>query len=137
MTDPAGDRNNSDELLDKLDQLLKRHRPDEDKGSIPTLPAPVAAARDDIPVLTDAVSGPALSRPAPESQQQPDAAIENRLSAAISAEVKRLQMEMPQHARLLAALSATLSAAIRVLVQRQLARQPSADSSPGDREPRS
>ncbi len=118
MSEPSGDHKGGDELLDKLDRLLQRHRRYEDKLSIPTLPATSAA--DDIPVLTDAVSGPNLSRGAPGPALPAQAAIEARLCSALGREVNRLQAEVPQYSRQLATVSATLSAAIRLLLQRYL-----------------
>lgn len=135
MSEQAGDRKGGDELLDKLDQLLKRHRPVEGAQPLPTLADPVAPRADDIPVLTDAVSGPALSRPASEPQP-PETAIENRISAAVGREIQRLQADFPRYSQQLATLSATLSAAIRLLARRYLGDQPTEDPRSDDREPR-
>lgn len=118
MSEQPGNQKDDDELLAKLDNLLKRHRASEDAQSLPTLVAPIAGSRDDIPVLTDAVSGPAVSRVTSEPPPDAEAVIETRLSAAIGREVMRLQAEMPQHARQLAALSITLTAAVKLLIER-------------------
>ena len=133
MSEQTGDRKGGDELLDKLDQLLNRHRPGESTQPVPTLGVPAAPAPDNIPVLTDAVSGPALSRGISEP---PETAVENRLSAAVGREIHRLQTDLPQYSQQLATLSATLSAAIRLLARRYLGDQPTEDSRPDDREPR-
>ena len=135
MGEQSGDPKVGDELLDKLDQLFKRHRPAEGAQAVPTLAVPSAPATDNIPVLTDAVSGPTLSRVAPEPPQ-PEAAIENRLAAAIGREINRLQGEMPQHSQQLATLSATLNAAVRLLVRRYLGEEPKEEPRLNDREPR-
>jgi hypothetical protein len=123
-----------DELLDKLDQLLKRHRPVEGGQPVPTL-AP-ATATDDIPVLTDAVSGPGLARNASAAPPRTGAPAETRLNAAIGREIGRLQAEMPQYSQQLAMLSATLSAAVRLLVRRHLGEERAEDPRLDEREPR-
>jgi hypothetical protein len=129
VSQPLDDQKDGDELLEKLNQLLKRHRPGEGR----TLEPP-AADGNQIPVLTDAVSGPALSRSKTEPQQ-PEAVIESRLSAAIGREVNRLQVEMPRYSRQLATLSTALAAAVRLLTGRYLAENQEARSD--DPEPRS
>ena len=120
MSAQSDDQKGGDELLDKLNQLLNRHRQGDDRRSVHA-PEPPAAAQEQIPVLTDAVSGPALSRNTTAPPQHPEAVIESRLSTAIGREVNRLQVEMPQYSRQLATLSTTLAAAIRLLTKRYLA----------------
>ena len=135
MDEHSGDPKGGDELLDKLDQLLKRHRPGEGAQPVPTLAVPPAPATDNVPVLTDAVSGPALSRAACDPPPPPEAAAESRLNAAIGREINRLQAELPQYSQQLATLSATLSAAVRLLVRRYFSEESREDLRPDDREP--
>ena len=130
MSQQSGDQKNGDELLDKLNQLLKRHRPGESSA-----PEPPSADRNQIPVLTDAVSGPALPRSKSEPPPQPEALVESRLSAAIGREISRLQVEMPRHSRQLATLSATLAAAVRLLTRRYLAEGDDARAEDPEQEP--
>lgn len=136
MGEQPGDPRGGDELLDKLDQLFKRHRPGEGSQPAPTLMAPSAIAADNIPVLTDAVSGPGLARAASDPPPSPEAVAESRLNAAIGREMIRLQAELPQHSQQLATLSATLGAAVRLLVRRYLGEEPGEDPRLDDREPR-
>ena len=131
MTDQSGDRKGGDELLEKLDQLLSRHRPSADANAVPTLAPPVAAVQDNIPVLTDAVSGPAIASRSADQPMPPETLVENRLCAVIVREVNRLQVEMPQYSRQLAILSTTLAAAVRLLARRHFA----ADEHPPSEDP--
>lgn len=102
-----------DDLLEKLDRLLHKHRPAAEP--IPTLePAP----RDDnIPVLTDAVAAP---RASVDPASDPYETVESRLIATVSREVSRLQGELPEQAEKLRVLGNTLVAAIRLLARRHL-----------------
>jgi hypothetical protein len=98
-----------DELLEKLDRLLHRHRLADEP--VPTLPTSLPDA--DVPTLTDIVAGP-------YAQPDVDKSAESRLIAAVGREVARLQAEMPQRAAQLAVLGSTLNAAIRLLARRYL-----------------
>ncbi|HWQ37262.1 MAG TPA: hypothetical protein VNM24_01435 [Burkholderiales bacterium] len=108
-----------DELLEKLDQLINRHR--QIDGLAPTSQS-AAPPVDDIPTLTDAVAGPNLTRREPAAR--PEELVENRLTGALSREIARLQQELPAHAAQLAALGATMKAAIKWISRRHLEKAP-------------
>jgi hypothetical protein len=108
-----------DELLEKLDQLISRHRPID--GLAPTSQS-AAPPPDDIPTLTDAVAGPNLTRSEPAAR--PEELVEGRLVSALNREIARLQLELPAHAEPLAALGATLKAAIKWISRRHLEKAP-------------
>jgi hypothetical protein len=108
-----------DELLEKLDQLFKRHR-SVGEASANSAPAASALPQDDVPVLTDAVSGPATraNSPGPNLSEF----IAGRLAAALSREVGRLQTDLSLD---LAPLHAMLASAVRLLVRRHVGGQAS------------
>jgi hypothetical protein len=108
----------SDELLEKLDQLFKRHRGAGEASTTEPTPDASASPQDGVPVLTDAVSGPAIQ----SSSAAPNLAefITNRLAAALSREIGRLQSDLSID---LASLHATLASAVRLLVRRHVGAQ--------------
>ena len=107
-----------DDLLEKLDRLLHRHRPVSEP--VPTLQE-AAPPDDNIPVLTDAVSGPTV---AVSSAGNPYETVESRLIAAVSREVSRLRGELPDHSDQLRMLGNTLFTAIRMFTRRHLNPEP-------------
>lgn len=113
-TGPSGD-----ELLDKLNELLNRHRQDPkraDSTAVPTLTESFAQAGadeagpgepetmregEDVPTLTQAVKGPGRKRGAPVSGEALDRIVTARLCAALEREIARLDTEHPEeHQRL-------------------------------------
>lgn len=102
---PAGPP--GDELLDKLNDLLNRHRQDlqrNDVSRVPTLTAslveaaevPVSVPQEEaVPTLTEAVKGPGRKRGTPVSGEALDRIVAARLCAALEREIARLDTEHP------------------------------------------
>src|SRR5581483_12787 len=113
-----------DELLTKLDRLMTRHRSaGEEAKEPPMLRSPVpAAAAGDIPTLTDAVAGPAVSARAGVSMEALDEQLVRRLTAAIERQIAQLSDERPSEALRLRALRATLIRLVEEFVRRALGR---------------
>ncbi|MEX0960568.1 MAG: hypothetical protein WDZ63_14905 [Burkholderiales bacterium] len=121
-TDPSGD-----ELLDKLNELLNRHRQDPkraDSTAVPTLTESFAQAgaeeagpgeaepvpdEDDVPTLTEAVKGPGRKRGTPVSGAALDRIVAARLCAALEREIARLDTEHPEEQERLQRVRDTLA----------------------------
>jgi hypothetical protein len=110
MSENSREASAQDELLDKLDRFMQRHRPTDEL--FPTLESATTPA-DDVPTLTDIVA-------LPRETAKSDETAENRLINAIGREISRLQAEMPDRTQQLGVLKSTLNAAIRLLARRHL-----------------
>jgi hypothetical protein len=98
-----------DELLDKLHELLNRHRQDlqrNDVSRVPTLTESLVEAaaeepvptpeEEAVPTLTEAVKGPGRKRGTPVSGEALERIVAARLCAALEREIVRLDTEHPE-----------------------------------------
>jgi hypothetical protein len=129
---PARHPTDQGDVVDKIDDLLHRHRSKTPAGDvIPELPDPShaheAASADGIPVLTDVVTGPgqdANSSPTPsQSRTINSVLIVRRMALALDAEHARLSGEIGGDTnqlrildRLVAELKHALPAAVRAAI---------------------
>jgi hypothetical protein len=133
--DIAGDQ--QDDVLDKIDQLLNRHR------SSAAVPAPKSASlpedlpgSDGIPVLTDMVAGPGQSALVPPARPGTinSALILRRLAAALEAEQARLLAQIGSdetQAGMLERLVAELKRSLPAAVRAAIAQSPADPDQPG------
>lgn len=89
-----------DELLEKLDQLVNRGRPSESaqQQTVPVLTDTLPeTATDEIPTLTDSVSGPGHARSRANDTPDLEPIVATRLSESVDREIVRLASEFPAH----------------------------------------
>lgn len=111
-----------DELLEKLDDLIQRHRRETratDPAAVPTLTAepdaprehvPAPSSEDEaVPTLTEAVLGPGRRQAAPVSADALDRIVAARLFAAIEREIARIAADHSDEAPRLQRVRDTLA----------------------------
>lgn len=114
---------NQDELLEKLDQLLNRRRPSDEaqRAAVPVLTnALPEKQRDDIPTLTDAVSGPGHGRGRDRKlgRDELELVVAMRLAESLEREIARLESEFPAHRATLSELRKAIARSLPELIRR-------------------
>jgi hypothetical protein len=146
FTEPQVEESAEDDVVDKVDQLLGRHRPKPpDDADLPVLADAdadtEASADDSIPTLTDIVSTsyvPANRRVASNPAAIDDAVILDRLEITLETVRVRLESQIGENveqARLLDQLVAVLKLALPDAV-RSTGKHPVAESARSDESPR-
>ena len=136
MAQDPSDRNaNRDELLEKLDQLVNRRRPasDAEQQSVPVLTDALPVTdREDIPTLTDAVSGPGHARDQALGRPEFELVVAMRLAESLEREIVRLGSEFPAHRAALDELRKAIARSLPELIRRGFPGAPGTPVGPAD-----